>query len=149
MSIATTQKEFVQESFAQVIPIADQAAILFYDHLFELDPSLRVLFKSDMKEQRRKLMQTLQVAVAALDNLDALVPVLRKLAITHVGYGVRDEHYATVGSALLWTLEQGLGEAFTDEIRSAWAAIYTIMSSVMKEAANEMIPIELPHLQTA
>lgn len=137
MSISLTQKTLVQTSFAQVVPIADQAAQLFYQRLFTLDPTLRTRFPEDMAEQRRKLMQTLQVAVKGLDNPEALVPILQTLAVRHVGYGVRNEHYATVGDALLWTLEQGLGEAFTSAIHDAWVAVYGLISSVMIAAANE------------
>ena len=121
MTITTQQKALVQSSFALVAPIADQAAILFYNRLFDLDPSLRPLFAKEMSQQRTKLMQTLAVAVEGLDTLETLVPVLEALAVRHVAYGVRTEHYQTVGAALLWTLEQGLGEAFTEDVRSAWS----------------------------
>src|SRR5262245_8268570 len=113
------QKMLVQTTFAQVAPIAETAAALFYARLFELDPSLRPMFSADLNEQGRKLMQMIGVAVAGLDKLDALVPAVRALGQRHAGYGVRDEHYATVAEALLWTLETGLGEAFTFEVREA------------------------------
>src|SRR3712207_225737 len=103
--ITPRQKLLVQQTFADVAPIADVAARLFYARLFELDPSLEALFGGDMEEQGRKLMQMLTVAVRGLDHLDELVPAVRALGRRHVGYGVRDEHYATVGAALLWTLE--------------------------------------------
>src|SRR5215467_950222 len=111
MTLTTRQIELVQNSFAQVAPIADTAAQLFYGHLFELDPSLRSMFKGDMKEQGRKLMQMLSVAVHALDNLEGIIPAVQALGQRHVGYGVTMEHYTIVGDALLWTLEKGLGEA--------------------------------------
>ncbi|MEM7132917.1 MAG: globin family protein [Chloroflexota bacterium] len=136
MTITAQQKALVQDSFAQVLPIADQAAAIFYDRLFSLDPSLRPLFSENMNQQRVKLMQTLNGAVMGLDDLDALVPILENLAIRHVGYGVRDEHYQTVGAALIWTLEQGLGHAFTDEVRAAWQAVYGIISHVMINATK-------------
>ena len=139
MSIPQNQKMLVRDSFSHVIPIADQAAGIFYERLFELDPSLRPLFKSDMAQQRRKLMQALQIAVQGLEDLDMLVPVLQKIAIRHIGYGVRNEHYATVGAALLWTLGQGLGKGFTEEVEEAWIAVYTLMSSVMIEATAEVV----------
>jgi hemoglobin-like flavoprotein len=131
-------KQLVQESWMQVEPIADAAATLFYDRLFELDPSLRALFPStDLREQKKKLMQTLTVAVRSLYRLDELTPALEALGRRHVGYRVRDEHYETVGQALLWTLEQGLGAAFTPEVRAAWVETYQLVASVMQRAARE------------
>src|SRR3954470_25001772 len=110
----------VQESWEKVLPIADQAAQLFYNRLFELDPSLRPMFTSDMMEQRKKLMQMITVAVRGLTRLEELVPAVEQLGARHGGYGVTEAHYATVAEALLWTLQRGLGEAFTDEVRAAW-----------------------------
>lgn len=132
------QKELVQSSFAQVAPIAEQAAALFYGRLFELDPALKPLFRGNIEEQGRKLMATLSVAVGSLNNLEALVPILQNLGRGHVAYGVQDSHYATVGEALLWTLEQGLGAGFTPDVKDAWVEVYTIVSSVMKEAAAQV-----------
>ena len=133
----TIDIDIVQDSWEQVQPIADTAAQLFYGRLFELDPSLQPMFaKSDMIEQRKKLMQMITVAVRGLRRLDELVPAVEALGRRHVGYGVTDAHYATVGAALIWTLEQGLGAAFTPELRAAWVETYTILSSVMKNAAN-------------
>ena len=131
------QKQLIQSSFAKVVPIAEQAAELFYGRLFELDPALKPMFKGDMSEQGRKLMSTLGVAVGSLDNLDALLPVLQNLGRGHVAYGVQDSHYDTVGAALLWTLEQGLGDDFTPELKDAWVEFYTIVATVMKEAAAD------------
>jgi hemoglobin-like flavoprotein len=124
MSLTETQIKLVQQTFAMVAPIADTAAELFYGRLFELDPSLRHMFKSDMREQGRKLMQMLSVAVHALDHLDTIVPAVQALGERHVGYGVTLQHYAVVGEALLWTLEKGLGDAFTPDVKEAWAAVY-------------------------
>ena len=131
------QKQMVQSSFAKVAPIADQAAALFYGRLFELDPGLKPMFKGDISEQGRKLMSTLGVAVGSLDNLDALMPVLQNLGRGHVAYGVQDSHYDTVGAALLWTLEQGLGDDFTPSVKDAWTEVYTIVATVMKDAAAD------------
>src|SRR5947207_2936263 len=128
----TEQTRLVQQSFEQVLPIADVAAELFYNRLFELDPSLRSLFKGDMKEQGRKLMTMIRVAVANLDRLDTIVPAVQGLGTRHIAYGVQDSHYDTVGAALLWTLERGLGEGFTLETRAAWAEVYTILANTMK-----------------
>jgi hemoglobin-like flavoprotein len=131
------QKMLVQTTFAKVAPIADTAAALFYAKLFELDPSLRSMFKSDMREQGRKLMQMLAVAVRGLDDLDALVPIVQGLGRRHVRYGVQDEHYETVGEALIWTLGIGLHEGFTAEVREAWAAAYGLLADTMKAGAAE------------
>ena len=131
------QKRLVQETFAAVEPIAEAAAEMFYGKLFELDPKVKKLFKGDMKEQGRKLMATLKVAVASLNDLPKLVPVLQDLGVRHGAYGVRDGDYDTVAAALLWTLEQGLGEAFTLEVNEAWAAVYTVVADTMKQAAAD------------
>jgi hemoglobin-like flavoprotein len=137
--VTNTQKVLVQESFAAVMPIADDAAALFYRRLFELDPSLQRMFKGDMTEQRRKLMQMLTAAVKGLDRLDQLVPVVEELGRRHVGYGVADAHYDTVGAALLWTLEKGLGNAFTPEVKDSWIAVYGLLAGTMKNAAKESL----------
>jgi hemoglobin-like flavoprotein len=129
------QRMLVQESFATIVPIADDAAALFYRRLFEIDPSLESMFKGSMAEQRRKLMQMLTAAVKGLDRLEQLVPVVQDLGRRHAGYGVTDRHYDTVGAALIWTLEMGLGKAFTPETRDAWIAVYTLLATTMKEAA--------------
>ncbi|MCC6557773.1 MAG: hemoglobin, partial [Polyangiaceae bacterium] len=125
----------VQQSWAQVMPISDAAASLFYDRLFTLDPSLRAMFKSDMAEQTKKLMQTLSVAVDGLSNLPKLVPVLQALGERHAGYMVLDEHYDLVGEALLWTLHEGLGDAFNAEVEAAWKEVYGVVAGTMKKAA--------------
>ena len=130
MTLTEKQIQLVQNSFALVAPIADTAAELFYGRLFELDPSLRHMFKSDMKEQGRKLMQMLSVAVHALNNLDTIVPAIQAMGQRHVGYGVTMEHYAVVGEALIWTLEKGLGEAFTAEVKEAWITLYALVTQV-------------------
>ncbi len=128
------QIQLVQDTFNQVEPIADVAADLFYQRLFELDPALRVLFKDDLLAQKRMLMQTLGGAVRGLTQLEALIPVVQSLGRRHRGYGVESQHYATVGAALLWTLEQGLGTAYTADVAEAWSAAYALLASVMQEA---------------
>lgn len=130
MTLTEKQIQFVQNSFALVAPIADTAAEIFYGRLFELDPSLRHMFKSDMKEQGRKLMQMLSVAVHALNNLDSIIPAIQAMGQRHVGYGVTMEHYAVVGEALIWTLEKGLGDAFTAEVKDAWITLYALVTQV-------------------
>lgn len=127
----------VKDSFRKLVPIADQAAALFYARLFELDPSLRPLFRGDMAEQGRKLMTMIATAVGSLDRLDTIVPAIRTLGARHAGYRVTDEHYATVGAALLWTLEKGLGPEFTTEVRAAWTTTYTLLANTMMEAARQ------------
>jgi len=135
--VTDAQKALVQNSFATVATIADDAAVLFYQRLFELDPSLRPMFRADMTEQRKKLMQMLTAAVKGLDRLEQLVPVVKDLGRRHAGYGVEDRHYDTVAEALLWTLEAGLGRAFTPEVKAAWVAVYTLLATTMKDAARE------------
>ena len=132
------QVALVRQSFAKVAPIRAQAAALFYERLFALDPSTRPLFRGDIAAQGAKLMAALATVVHALDRLDTVVADIRALARRHVHYGVEERHYLTVGAALLWTLEQGLGpEEFTPEVRNAWAAAYALLSSTMIEAARE------------
>ena len=130
----------VQDSFKQVEPIAETAAALFYDRLFALDPALRPLFRGDMTEQGRKLMQALTIVVKGLTRLDKILPAVQDLGRRHVHYGVQDRHYDTVGAALLWTLEQGLGEAFTPPVKDAWATAYGLLAGAMKAAAAEVQP---------
>jgi hemoglobin-like flavoprotein len=137
--LTDTQIALVQKSFAVIAPIADDAAVLFYQRLFELDPSLKSMFKGDMADQRRKLMQMLTAAVKGLQRLDRLVPVVEDLGRRHVGYGVTDQHYETVGAALLWTLEKGLGREFTPEVREAWATVYGLLANTMRNAAAKQL----------
>jgi nitric oxide dioxygenase len=126
-----SQIKLVQDSFCQVAPISEQAAIIFYDRLFEVAPSVRALFPDDMKEQRKKLMATLAVVVNGLTNLEAVLPAASALAKRHVDYGAKPEHYPVVGGALLWTLEKGLGDAWTPELAEAWTAAYGTLSGYM------------------
>lgn len=130
------QIELCKSSWSKVEPIADDAAAIFYSNLFEADPSLQALFKGDMIAQGKKLMQMIGSAVRLLDKADTLIPVVQQLGVRHVGYGVEDSHYATVGGALIKTLATGLGDDFTDETEAAWVAAYTILSNTMIEAGN-------------
>jgi nitric oxide dioxygenase len=131
------QVELVRKSFAKVAAIKDQAAALFYHRLFELDPALRPLFKGDMTAQGGRLMTALGGVVAALDQLARVMPAVRELGRRHAAYGARPEHYATVGEALIWTLEQGLGAEFTRDTRRAWKDAYAGLAWTMIAAAEE------------
>ncbi|MCE9659739.1 MAG: hemin receptor [Burkholderiales bacterium] len=131
------QIALVRSSFALVQPIASEAATLFYDNLFRADPTLRQLFKGDMTHQGQRLMGMIGSALQLLDRPAALLPVLRSLGARHAGYQVRPQHYDTVGAALLLTLEQGLGSAFTAETRAAWTELYGVIARTMIEGAQE------------
>jgi hemoglobin-like flavoprotein len=125
------QVKAIQDSFQLVAPVSDQAAVLFYGRLFEIAPAVKPLFRGDMTEQGRKLMATLGVVVNSLGNLEAVLPAASALAKRHVDYGVKAEDYAPVGAALLWTLEQGLGEHWTPQLAQAWSAAYSLLSGYM------------------
>lgn len=137
--LSTRQRELVQATWKEVLPIQDAAAAIFYDRLFKLDPTLRQLFPEDLREQRRKLMQSLHFTVSGLDSPERLLPALQDLGRMHRRYGVREEDFDTVGEALLWTLKQGLGTAFTPEVREAWATAYALVSDVMRDALAQSI----------
>ena len=129
------QIQLVQSTWLNVLPIKESAAQLFYNRLFELDVSLKALFHGAMDQQGEKLMQVLDVAVSNLSQLDRLAPIVQQLGQRHVGYGAQDQHYATVGNALLWTLSQGLGTDFSEEVRDARSSAYHTLTSIMREAA--------------
>jgi hemoglobin-like flavoprotein len=130
------QQVLVQASFAKVVPIADTAATLFYDDLFQRDPRLRALFKADMAEQRQKLMAMIGTAVANLGNWGNIAPAVAALGQRHAAYGVKTEDYNTVGMALIATLEKGLGDAFTPQVREAWLACYAAVAAEMIAGAQ-------------
>jgi nitric oxide dioxygenase len=125
------QVQLVQQSFAKVAPISEQAAVLFYDRLFEVAPSVKSLFPADLTEQRRKLMATLAYVVGGLGDLQSILPAASSLATRHVSYGAKPEHYPVVGGALLWTLEKGLGDDWTPDVAEAWTAAYGTLSDFM------------------
>ena len=127
----------VQFSWRKMLPVKNAAAEFFYLKLFELDPTLRPLFSGDMEQQGAMFMRMISAAVRGLDHLDALLPIVRDLGRRHVAYGVRDEHYGTMGMALLWTLEHALREQFTPEVKSAWIKTYGVLSQTMREAGLE------------
>jgi hemoglobin-like flavoprotein len=125
------QVSLVQASFAKVAPIADTAAALFYDRLFTIAPPVKQMFKGDMAEQGKKLMMTLAVVVNGLTNLESILPAASALALRHISYGVKPSHYASVGEALLWTLEKGLGDGWNADTAAAWTAAYGTLSGFM------------------
>lgn len=129
------QRALVDISFAKVLPIADAAAALFYEDLFARDPKLRLLFHGDMREQRRKLMTMLATAVANLDRWQEIAPAVQEMGRRHIAYGVRPAHYETVGAALIATLEKGLGDGFTPDVRAAWEACFAIVRDEMLAGA--------------
>jgi hemoglobin-like flavoprotein len=131
MAMTLDQITLVQQSFGKVAPIADQAATLFYGRLFELAPQVKPLFPVDMTEQRKKLMMTLATVIGSLNDLPAVLPSASALAKRHVAYGVKPEHYAIVGGALLWTLERGLGADWTKDLAAAWTATYAALADFM------------------
>lgn len=132
------QKHLVKSTWAMVVPIADTAAGLFYDRLFQVDASTRAMFAStNMAEQKKKLMQALAFVIGGLDKVEQLVPAIQTLGRNHVRYGVTDKHYDSVAAALLWTLEQGLKDAWTPAVKEAWIAAYTLVAGTMKDAAKQ------------
>jgi hemoglobin-like flavoprotein len=131
----SAEKKLIQDTWAEVVPNADRAATLFYQRLFDIDPTTRPLFQvTDMAQQRKKLLQVLSVAVSSLDNLGALRKTVEDLGRRHAGYGVKDAHYDSVGVALLWMLEQGLGSAWTPEAAAAWTEVYGLLSGIMRQS---------------
>nr|VFJ86027.1 MAG: Hemoglobin-like flavoprotein [Candidatus Kentron sp. LFY] len=138
MMMTPEQTILIRDTWKKVEPIADTVAELFYARLFEMDPSLEMLFKSDIKTQGAKLMKMIAMAVSALDRFEAVIPSIQSSGRRHVGYDVKEEDYDTVGGALLWTLEKGLGSEFTPEVEDAWAALYGKLASIMKDAAREI-----------
>jgi hemoglobin-like flavoprotein len=127
----------LKSSLHRIAPIADQAAALFYARLFDLDPNLRDLFQGDMREQGRKLMQAIRAAIHGLDRPEILAPAVRQLGRRHAGDHVTESQYETFGTALLWTLEKGLGPDFTDEARTAWAKTYWLLAETAKAGARD------------
>lgn len=131
------QIQLVRDSFKLVLPIREQAAELFYGRLFAIAPETRSLFKGDIRTQGMKLMAALTMVVNSLDRLETVLDAVQTMARRHVHYGVTEAQYGTVGEALLWTLHQGLGDAFTAEVEEAWATAYGALAGVMIAAARE------------
>ena len=143
------QIEIVKQSFAKIMPFKDQAAELFYCRLFELDPSLRLMFRSDLTEQKQKLMVAIAMVVTNLEKMDSLLPSVRELGKRHKTYGVRNRHYDVVGAALLWTLEIGMGASWTNELAEAWKNAYGRVAQAMIEGADSAEPERRPGRQAA
>lgn len=131
------QINLVRTSFEQIRCVSEEAAVLFYARLFELEPNLRELFNTDIREQGRKLMEMLELAVKSLDNPDAMIPPARALGARHAGYGVENRHYETVATALWWTFDKALDADFTAETQAAWAEVYNLLAETMKDAAGD------------
>jgi hemoglobin-like flavoprotein len=138
--VTPRQIALVQATWREVHPVAERAAEFFYGRLFALDPSLRLMFRADLQEQGRKLMATIAVAVDSLAHLEDLASDVRALGRRHAGYGVEERHYATVGAALIWTLERVLGAGFTGEMADAWSTAYGVLADVMKEGIKDALP---------
>ena len=145
------QKQILRRNWKRILPIGEAAAKLFYDRLFAIDPETRALFRStDLSKQRAKLLQALNYVVDGLDKLETLLPALEQLGRRHARYGVLDSHYDSVGEALLWTLEQGLGEDWTPAAQAAWTQAYTLIASVMRNATVDIATtIDAPVTVTA
>jgi hemoglobin-like flavoprotein len=131
----------VRATFARVVPIQSAAADIFYDRLFEVSPKLRELFPADLRGQKQKLMQMIATAVGGLNNLNQLVPAVKALGGRHSSYGVTTEHYRLVEEAH-WTLERGLGQDFTPEVRSAWAKVYHVLAATMQAGAAQVANVQ-------
>src|SRR6478736_4938252 len=135
--ITPAQVELVQSSFQLVLPIADAAGMMFYERIFTLAPEARALFGDDIALQASRTMGAVKTAVDGLDDIDQVAPFLLRLGARHVRYGVRPEHFDLVGGALLWTLEQGLGDLFTDDVREAWTAAYGVIAGTMRTGMEQ------------
>src|SRR5882724_9212664 len=137
IELSEEQKKLVRTSITRAERMAEVVGLNFYKRLFELDPKLRPLFQHNIQEQSKKLMTTLKMVVDGLEYSHELVASIRALGRRHVQYGVKEQHYDTVGEALLWALEKTLGSDFSPQTRSAWGTVYSWMAATMKEAASE------------
>ena len=138
VAIQTEQIDLVKETWARVIPISETACRLFYDRLFETSPHLAPMFYGlDLVSQRQKLVKAINMVVMSLERIDALIPSIRDLGQRHLNYGAEESHYAQVGAALLWTLETGLGEDWSEAAEKAWTNAYQLLAGVMLEGARE------------
>ena len=135
-ALSPAHRERVKSSWQHVVPIAGQAADIFYERLFAANPAIAVMFRrTDMREQKNKLIHALCAVVDSLERLEDMFPLLAELGQRHTGYGVQPAHYQQVGAALIETLEAGLAERWTEELKEAWIALYEIVSGVMQSGA--------------
>lgn len=130
--MTTEQIEIVKENFNQIAPLADLVAAEFYERLFQLDASLRPLFKEDLTEQKKHLMMMLKFAIGTLDRMEVFEPSLEELGRKHIAYGVKETHYETVGDALILTLRAMLGASLTEQLEAAWIAAYSLIAGTMQ-----------------
>lgn len=132
------QISLIEESWDYVITNTTEAGNLFYTRLFEQSPHLRPLFKGDMREQEKKLMSLITFAVSKINNLGEIMNDVKALGTRHKGYGVKDDHYTDVATALLWTLEQGLGKKWNNELKEAWTTLYVTLAGIMSKAPAKL-----------
>jgi hemoglobin-like flavoprotein len=135
--VTAVQKSLVQASWQELSQHSVHVAELFYDRLFELDPSLEELFPQNLSVQSTKLMRAIGAVVRGLDDMERVTPMLQDLGRRHLDYGARPGHYVTMGKALLWTIEQSLEGEFPPRLKEAWAEVFAWVSSLMIDAANE------------
>jgi len=128
----------VKNSWSYVIVNADEAGQLFYKRLFEVAPEIKPMFKTDIKDQARKLMNMVTYIVTKLQKLDEIMAEVKSLAQRHGKYGVKPHYYQIVGSSLLWTLKEGLGDKWNTETEQAWTAVYTALADAMIKTQLEM-----------
>ena len=135
-SISKDDIDLVQHSFMRIEPLSMVVGRTFYERLFETNPEIKPLFKGDLESQGEQLMDMIGTAVAGLDDLEKLIPILQELGARHRKYGVEVSHYGAVAEALIWTLEQGLADAFTPDIRAAWVNVYGVLAETMITAPD-------------
>jgi hemoglobin-like flavoprotein len=140
------QIKLIEDSWDYIIMNTQEAGELFYGRLFEKNPGLKPLFKSNLQDQARKLIALITFAVNKLNNFSEVVSDIEALGIRHNAYGVEPKHYDMVGEALLWTLEQGLGDKWNDELLQAWSTLYTTLSEVMINASQNHLSAKRPNI---
>lgn len=133
------QTALIQGTWARLVNSGEDAAALFYERLFALDPSLRGQFRGDIASQGKKLVDMMQSIVGGLDHFEQLLPAARELGRRHHYYGVRDEDYGPVGEAMLWMLAEALGDGYTPEADRAWRELYALLAAAMIEGATDTV----------
>jgi len=122
----------VQESWHSVAPVKRVAAELFYVKLFELDPTMKLLFSDDLQLRERRFLQLMDATINGLERADVLKPAIRELGFRHPLFGDSDEHHGTVAIALMWTLEKCLRKDLTFELRAAWTRTFGVLSQTLR-----------------